>query len=198
VAYQPKPPFPKSRGDAIRPGDWNEAVSEVVRLEQAKLNQSGGTVGGNLAVSGNLSATGTISGTLAINSVGNAQLAANAVTANKIANGAITMDKLFGEVYQRNVTFTLSGGIGSSVFFQLSKDILPRTVNGIQPAPAVFPVFFLTSNSPGIFLSYNHYFQTVAEDEFATVFSASHYIKVSNESGNTAQIFLTCYVFRMT
>ena len=39
MAYQPKPPFPKSRGDAIRPGDWNEAVNEVVRLDQVVVGR---------------------------------------------------------------------------------------------------------------------------------------------------------------
>lgn len=88
MPFQPDPPFPKTRGNAIRAEDWNEAVSEVVRLDQAKLDKAGGTVSGNLVVTGTFS-SGTISGTLAANTVGTAPLAANAVTSAKLAPGAV-------------------------------------------------------------------------------------------------------------
>lgn len=46
----PFAPQPKVPGDLIRSIDWNEAMTEVVRLEQDKLNTSGGNVSGQLAV----------------------------------------------------------------------------------------------------------------------------------------------------
>lgn len=88
MAYAPATPYPKGRGDSIRSADWNEAINELIRLETDKFNRSGGTVSGNLTV------TGTISGTLANNIVGTNQIAANAVTSAKIASGAITGDRL--------------------------------------------------------------------------------------------------------
>lgn len=44
-------PTPKNPGDLIRSQDWNEAMGEVVRLESAKLNLTGGNVNGPLSVS---------------------------------------------------------------------------------------------------------------------------------------------------
>lgn len=88
MPLQPDPPFPKGRGDALRAEDWNETVNEVIRLDQSKLNQSGGTVAGNLAVTGTFSA-GTISGTLAANSVTTDKIANSAVSSAKPAPGAV-------------------------------------------------------------------------------------------------------------
>ncbi|GAB3436813.1 hypothetical protein [Flindersiella endophytica] len=88
MAYAPANPYPKGRGDSIRSADWNEAINELIRLENDKFNKSGGTVSGNLTV------TGTISGTLANNIVGPNQIAANAVTTAKIADGNVTTAEL--------------------------------------------------------------------------------------------------------
>lgn len=93
MPLQPDQPFPKARGDAIRAEDWNETVAEVVRLEQAKLNQAGGTVSGNLTVTGTFSA-GTISGNLAARSVTSDKIATGAVTSDKIAAGAVNGSKI--------------------------------------------------------------------------------------------------------
>lgn len=88
MAYTPANPYPKGRGDAIRSADWNDAVNEVVRLENDKFNKAGGTVNGNLAV------TGTVSGTLVNNIVGANQIAGNAVTTTKIADQNVTAAKI--------------------------------------------------------------------------------------------------------
>jgi hypothetical protein len=93
MPLRPDQPFPKTRGNPIRAKDWNDAVTEVIRLDGAKLNQTGGTVGGNLAVTGNLSG-GTITGNLGANTVGSGQLATGAVSTDKIATGAVTASKL--------------------------------------------------------------------------------------------------------
>lgn len=104
MAYTPATPYPKGRGDAIRSADWNEAVNELIRLENEKFNRTGGTVSGNLTV------TGTVSGTLANNIVGNNQIAANAVTNQKIADLNVTTGKIAdlgvttGKIADLNVT----------------------------------------------------------------------------------------------
>ena len=56
MAYNPRDPgpFPKSRGDAIRSQDWNEAVNEVLRLNDHKVNKAGDAITGSLNVSGNV------------------------------------------------------------------------------------------------------------------------------------------------
>src|SRR5262249_28995448 len=56
----PDPPFPKSQGSSIRSKDWNDAVNEVIRLDNAKVNRSGDAITGTLTVSGNLG-VGTVS-----------------------------------------------------------------------------------------------------------------------------------------
>lgn len=48
----PDPPFPKSQGDTLRSKDWNDAVNEIIRLDQAKLNLAGGHVTGPLQIDG--------------------------------------------------------------------------------------------------------------------------------------------------
>jgi hypothetical protein len=47
-------PTPKQPGDLIKSKDWNDALAEVVRLEQAKFNNTGGAITGPLTVAGAL------------------------------------------------------------------------------------------------------------------------------------------------
>jgi hypothetical protein len=51
----PDPPYPKSPGNPIRSADWNQAIDEVMRLDDAKVNRTGDQVTGDLRVDGNLS-----------------------------------------------------------------------------------------------------------------------------------------------
>jgi hypothetical protein len=44
-------PTPKNPGDLVRSQDWNEAMDEIVRLEAAKVNTTGGNINGTLSVS---------------------------------------------------------------------------------------------------------------------------------------------------
>jgi hypothetical protein len=53
MALNPDQPFPKKQGDNIRSKDWNDAVTEIQRLDTAKLNLTGGDLTGPLNVSGN-------------------------------------------------------------------------------------------------------------------------------------------------
>ncbi len=49
----PDPPFPKTQGDNIRSKDWNDAINEIIRLDNAKANRAGAeTFTGPLTVNG--------------------------------------------------------------------------------------------------------------------------------------------------
>lgn len=52
MALIPDPPFPKTQGDNIRSKDWNDAVNEVVRLDNAKVDRAGDRITGQLTVDG--------------------------------------------------------------------------------------------------------------------------------------------------
>lgn len=54
MAFTPDSPFPKSRGHVIKSKDWNDAITEVQRLDTAKVNKSGDNVTGSLTIAGNL------------------------------------------------------------------------------------------------------------------------------------------------
>ena len=56
----PDLPFPKTQGDGIRSKDWNDAINEIIRLDNAKVNKAGDAMTGPLSVGGHLSVgTGT-------------------------------------------------------------------------------------------------------------------------------------------
>ena len=46
----PDAPFPKTQGDNIRSKDWNDAITELIRLDNAKANRSGDKFTGPLSV----------------------------------------------------------------------------------------------------------------------------------------------------
>ena len=48
----PDPPFPKARGDTIRSKDGNDAITEVQRLDTAKVNKTGDAITGSLTIAG--------------------------------------------------------------------------------------------------------------------------------------------------
>lgn len=54
MAFTPDSPFPKSRGHVIKSKDWNDAITEVQRLDTAKINKSGDSITGSLTIAGNL------------------------------------------------------------------------------------------------------------------------------------------------
>jgi hypothetical protein len=54
MAFQPQTPFPKSRGDTIRSGDWNDLIGEVQRLDTFKVDRAGDAISGSLTVAGTL------------------------------------------------------------------------------------------------------------------------------------------------
>jgi hypothetical protein len=53
MAFTPDSPFPKSRGHVIKSKDWNDAITEVQRLDTAKVNKSGDGITGSLTIGGN-------------------------------------------------------------------------------------------------------------------------------------------------
>lgn len=82
----PDPPFPKKSGDNIRSKDWNDAITEIQRLDTAKLDKTGGPITGPLSVSGALT-------------VG---------TQTPEANRALTIER--GAGAHLNIRSTLAGG----------------------------------------------------------------------------------------
>lgn len=54
----PGAPFPKSAGQTIRSSDWNQAVNEVIRLDNAKVNREGDHITGSLSIDGALGVGG--------------------------------------------------------------------------------------------------------------------------------------------
>lgn len=208
MAYQPGPPFPKVRGNAIRSADWNEAVTEVARLEQAKLDRAGGTLSGNLTVTGTLS--GRITGTLADGTVGtgqivdgsvtadelaagsvtNPKLAAGAVSTDKIQPGAVFAEKLQGGFSLRNASFTLGTGIGTTLEVVLTQDSVPD-----GPTPFVCPLVFVSSTTAGATFSWtNLYTRLLDFNTFQYV--GSHRVKFVQMAGGPTEIRLTVFAFR--
>jgi len=194
MPLQPDPPFPKTRGNAIRSEDWNEAVNEVVRLDQAKLNQTGGTVSGNLAVTGNLSSGGTITGNLAANAVGPNQLAANAVTGPKIAAATVPVNKLVGGFWLQNATFTLGGSATQELYVEFFNT--PTGSPGTTPTFFSCPlVFIATSTAQATFdygLRYNTYSDTGSD------LQGWHSIVVENRVTFPIQLHITSYIHGLT
>ena len=54
MAFTPDTPFPKTRGHVIKSKDWNDAITEVQRLDTAKVNKTGDSITGSLTIAGNL------------------------------------------------------------------------------------------------------------------------------------------------
>ncbi len=66
MAFQPQPPFPKSRGDTVRSSDWNDLVGEVRRLDSDKVNRAGDKISGGLSISGSLAVGTNVNNDLAL------------------------------------------------------------------------------------------------------------------------------------
>src|SRR5262245_21821695 len=52
MPLSPDPPFPKTQGDNLRSKDFNDLATEVIRLDTAKLDRTGGRLTGPLQVDG--------------------------------------------------------------------------------------------------------------------------------------------------
>src|SRR5947209_14944589 len=50
MPIKPDAPFPKTQGDNVRSKDWNDAINELVRLDNDKANRSGDKFSGPLSV----------------------------------------------------------------------------------------------------------------------------------------------------
>lgn len=171
MAYTPANPYPKGRGDAIRSADWNDAVNEVVRLENDKFNKAGGTVNGNLAV------TGTVSGTLVNNIVGANQIAGNAVTTTKIADLNVTTVKIADNAV--TTAKILDGNISTGKLANGSvtaDKIADGTVTGAKMPNSTIPVDRLLGNV--------YYFQTTLT--LGGSVNSTYAIYVTNDQLNTS------------
>lgn len=187
MVLQPDPPFPKGRGNTIRSEDWNETVNEVVRLDAAKLNQTGGTVSGNLAV------TGTITGRLADNAVGHPQLADNAVSGGKIAPSTIHVEKFLGEYHVRNMAVTVGT---AKQEFAVEHDFTLVSYGG-PPDYFSHPVVFVASSTPGASFEYWLGYRSQRFPDSSFVYGW-HTVVVQNRSGFAIQLHITSYIHRLT
>lgn len=121
----PDPPFPKSQGNSIRSKDWNDAINEVIRLDDAKLNRSGDNITGALTVGGNLGVGTTtpgakleVKGAAILDAGGNAKLYTGTGTAelnrslellNSLGNATSSGLKAGGVLVADNYTFATPG-----------------------------------------------------------------------------------------
>lgn len=51
MPIKPDAPFPKTQGDNLRSKDWNDAINELIRLDNDKANRAGDKFSGPLSVS---------------------------------------------------------------------------------------------------------------------------------------------------
>lgn len=204
MAYAPATPFPKGRGDSIRSADWNEAMNELIRLETAKFDKTGGTVSGNLTV------TGTISGTLANNIVGPNQIAANAVTTVKLADGnvtnaklangsvtglkvaaaTVTPDKLSGGFNNFNTTITLGGAVNSIFGIFISMDLLDAT----PPPEPLASLLFVTTNTNNAIFTYHLEYRRFLDGSSRP--NGGNVLWFTNKVAVTTEIVFSVYNFR--
>lgn len=54
MAFTPDQPFPKAKGHVIKSKDWNDAITEMQRLDNAKVNKTGDAMTGPLTVADNV------------------------------------------------------------------------------------------------------------------------------------------------
>ena len=100
---------------------------------QLELHATLATISGNLAVSGDLTVTGTIQGALAASTVGTTQLTNGAVSTDKIANNAVTISKLAAGVLPPAIGVAMATGLQHGeecVFFVALKYLLVEPANG--------------------------------------------------------------------
>jgi hypothetical protein len=76
----PAAPFPKAAGQTIRSSDWNQAVTEVIRLDTAKVDRAGDRITGSLTIDGALGVGATSPAT-------GAQIAGGSLTVGPISAG---------------------------------------------------------------------------------------------------------------
>ncbi len=92
----------RTRGDIIRASEWNAMGEEVERLESAKVNRAGDTIGGPLEVSGAVTATyfdgvGSSLRQLNANEISSGTLNVNRIPnlpASKMTSGTLDVDRI--------------------------------------------------------------------------------------------------------
>lgn len=194
MPLRPDQPFPKGRGNPIRAKDWNDAVTEVIRLDQAKLDQAGGTVGGNLAVTGNVSVGGTLSGRLGAGVVGTPQLADNAVTGAKIGPATVPVSRLVGGFWLQNAAVTVGGGATQEIYVEFF-----NTPTGTPNRPPTFlscPLVFIATSS--IQAVFDYWFRYNTYSDTGSDLQGWHSVVVENRTSSVIQLYITSYIHGLT
>jgi Chaperone of endosialidase/e3 binding domain len=117
MVLTPDQPFPKTRGHVIRSKDWNDAIVEVQRLDNAKVNKAGDTISGSLTIGGSLNVGTTTAGSR-LELGGNSDLVLRATAEDP------------GDIVFQNSTGTQKGRVWSNptagaALFLSSGDITP-------------------------------------------------------------------------
>ena len=120
----PFTPEAKSPGDLIKSADWNEAMTEIVRLETDKVNKAGDVMTGDLTVASSLTVSGSpapaINSSVLFNTDDNSNPPARIGTVGNSGNGT-PGDLIFttngGNATHEKLRLTTTGrlGIGTTI-----------------------------------------------------------------------------------
>lgn len=104
-------PEKKNPGDLIKSQDWNEAMNEIVRLEDDKVNRDGDTINGQLSINGNVGiGTTPTSESLEVNG----SVKANTFTGESLeVNSSVKANSFTGESLEVNGSVKANSFTGS-------------------------------------------------------------------------------------
>src|SRR5215203_514989 len=172
MAFTPDSPFPKTRGHVIKSKDWNDAITEVQRLDTAKVNKTGDSISGPLTISGNVG-IGLIGPQKALSV--NAALNVDQANAN---NGAVNPGITFGSSSGEGMASKRTAG-GNQFGLDLYKGSAARV--SITNAGNVG----IGITTPGARLEVNGYIAIMAKHAFR---GSDTWLRLNQDSAFTAGV----------